>query len=129
MPVVVGRQPFDMLVNQLKGQSPGPYSLAGVGFGAAMLGALVALRTHILAWPLHPIGYALALTPSLDYLWMPFLVAWAIKSMVLRWGGMKLYRQLMPFFLGLILGDYVVPLLWALYGTLTSQQMYLSFPH
>ena len=128
-PAQVGRQPFDMLVNQLKGQSPGPYSLAGVGFGAAMLGALVALRTHILAWPLHPIGYALALTPSLDYLWMPFLVAWAIKSMVLRWGGMKLYRQLMPFFLGLILGDYVVPLLWALYGTLTSQQMYLSFPH
>lgn len=128
-PAQVGRTPFDVLVNQLKGAQPGSYSLGGVVFGAAMLLGLVALRTHVLTWPLHPIGYALALTPSLDYLWMPFLVAWAIKSAVLRWGGMKAYRQLMPFFLGLILGDYVVPLLWALYGTLTNQQMYLSFPH
>jgi len=128
-PAQIGRQPFDLLVNSLKGNTPMPYSVGGVVFGAGAMLGLVGLRTHILGWPLHPIGYALALTPSLDYLWTPFLVAWGIKSAVLRWGGMKLYRQLMPFFLGLILGDYVVPLLWALYGTLTSQQMYLSFPH
>jgi hypothetical protein len=125
----VGRQPFDLLLAGLRGRARTPYSVGGMGFGAAVLLALVWLRTHFLAWPLHPIGYALALTPSLDYLWCPFLVAWAVKSLVLRYGGMKLYRQLMPFFLGMILGDYVVPLLWALYGTLTSQQMYLSFPH
>jgi hypothetical protein len=128
-PAQVGRYPFDRLAAGLKGQTPGPYSPAAVACGAAALGLLVWLRTHFLAWPLHPIGYALALTPSLDYLWMPFLLAWAVKSVVLRYGGMKLYRRLMPFFLGLILGDYVVPLLWAMYGAATSQRMYLSFPH
>ena len=35
----------------------------------------------------------------------------------------------MPFFLGLILGDYVVPALWFALGALIHTQMYLSFPH
>ncbi len=128
-PAQVGRQPFDLLANQLRGQVGTPYSPVGVLIGGGVLTALVGLRSMFMSWPLHPIGYALALTNSLDYLWMPFLVAWGIKVMVLRYGGMRLYRQLMPFFLGLILGDYVVPLLWAMYGAVTSQQMYLSFPH
>lgn len=128
-PAQVGQQPFNLLASQLKGVSPAPYSLGGVALGFAMFLGLVAARTRILAWPLHPIGYALASTSAMDYLWLPFLIAWAIKAAVLRYGGMKLYRKLMPFFLGLVIGDYVVPLLWALYGTFTSQQMYMSFPH
>jgi hypothetical protein len=31
---------------------------------------------------------------------------WIVKSAVLRLGGMRLYRQLLPFFLGLVLGHY-----------------------
>ncbi len=128
-PAQVGRQPFDTLANQLKGNVGTPYSFGGVVFGGGFFLSLVAARTHLLWWPLHPIGFALACTPSLDYLWLPFLIAWAIKAFVLRYGGMKLYRRLLPFFLGLILGDYVVPLLWAVYGTFTGTQQYLSFPH
>lgn len=128
-PAQVGRQPFDLLANQLKGVVAAPYHLGGVAAGAALFGGLVFARSRWLWWPLHPIGYALSATQSMDYLWLPFVLAWAAKSLVLRYGGMKLYRRLMPFFLGLILGDYVVPLFWALYGTWTGQQMYLSFPH
>ncbi len=128
-PAQVGRAPFDLLANQLKGSVPAPYELGAVAFGAGLFGALVATRARLLWWPLHPVGFALSTTQSMDYLWLPFLIAWAIKAAVLRYGGMKLYRRLMPFFLGMILGDYVVPLLWAVYGTLTGQQMYLSFPH
>ncbi|MCC7494251.1 MAG: hypothetical protein IT204_17970 [Fimbriimonadaceae bacterium] len=128
-PAQVGRQPFDMLANQLKGNLPGAYAPGGVVFGGLAFAALVAARTHLLWWPLHPVGYALACTQSMDYLWLPFLIAWALKSAALRFGGMKLYRRLLPFFLGLILGDYVVPLLWAVYGTITGTQQYLSFPH
>ncbi|MBI2300489.1 MAG: hypothetical protein HYU66_16370, partial [Armatimonadetes bacterium] len=128
-PQQVGRQPFDLLASQLKGVAQQPYRLAGVGAGAGLLLLLVALRTRWLAWPLHPIGFALATTNSLDYLWLPFLLAWAVKSVVLRYGGMKVYRRMLPFFLGMILGDYVVPLFWALYGTFAGRQMYMSFPH
>ncbi len=128
-PAQVGRQPFDLLANLLKGNPPQPYGLAGVACGGALLTALVVARSRILAWPLHPIGYALGTTVSMDYMWTPFLIAWLAKVVVLRMGGMAAYRQALPFFLGLILGDYVVPLGWALYGTISGTQQYLSFPH
>ena len=35
------------------------------------------------------------------------LLAWVIKSAVLRYGGPRLFMQLRPFFLGLILGEFV----------------------
>jgi hypothetical protein len=62
-------------------------------------------------------------------LWCPFFVAWMLKWLVLRYGGMSLYRRVLPYFLGLILGDYIVPLLWAIAGVITGQQMYLAYPH
>jgi len=34
-----------------------------------------------------------------------------------------------PFFLGLILGDYLVPALWFVYGWCLGIQTYLTFPH
>ena len=37
--------------------------------------------------------------------WFPFLLAWAAKGVILRYGGPKLYRQALPFFLGLVVGD------------------------
>jgi hypothetical protein len=42
---------------------------------------------------------------------------------------MRLYRACIPFALGLILGDYVVPVLWSLWGMAIGQSMYMSFPH
>jgi hypothetical protein len=52
-----------------------------------------------------------------------------LKTVVLRYGGMRLYRRTLPFFLGLILGDYIVPGLWFLFGWSIRTQMYMTFPH
>ena len=65
----------------------------------------------------------------MEYMWCPFFVGWALKSLVLRYGGIRLYRPALPFFLGLILGDYVVPMIWGLYGTAIHTQVYMAFPH
>lgn len=97
--------------------------------GTAVVALLGVARQRFAGWPLHPLGYAIANTNSMDYMWMPFLIAWMLKAVLLRYGGMRLYRAALPFFLGLILGDYVVPAMWAIYGTVTGQQMYLAFPH
>jgi hypothetical protein len=75
------------------------------------------------------VGYALANTNSLDYVWCPFFIAWLLKTATLRLGGIDLYRRALPFFLGLILGDYVVPGVWGLIGAVTNTQMYMAFPH
>jgi hypothetical protein len=97
--------------------------------GAAVVTVLSGLRRKLIWWPFHPIGYVLAGTPSMEYMWMPFLIGWGIKTITLRYGGVKMYRQFLPFFLGLILGDYVVPTLWGLWGMITGAQVYMAFPH
>jgi hypothetical protein len=100
---------------------------AGVGFLIAI--AFSVGRQLLPAWPLHPLGYALGLTQSMEYMWCPFLIAWLAKLITLRYGGIRAYRAALPFFLGLILGDYVVPTLWGIFGMLTGYQQYMVFPH
>ena len=104
------------------------------GLGAAFFGLLAAigmslLRQQLPWWPLHPLGYALATTRSMEYMWCPFFIAWLAKRITLRYGGISAYRAALPFFLGLILGDYVVPTIWGLFGMGTGYQQYMSFPH
>lgn len=103
--------------------------LVAATVGLLLAGAFSALRLRYAWWPFHPLGYALATTSSMDYMWCPFFVAWLAKSVTLRYGGVRAYRTVMPFFLGLILGDYVVPCLWGLWGMTIGQQQYLVFPH
>ena len=71
-----------------------------------------------------PVGYALANTPTMASTWMPFLIAWLCKALVLRYGGMRLYRRSLPFFLGLILGDFLNGGFWTLLGCFTRINVY-----
>jgi hypothetical protein len=126
----VGQEPFRALRHWMDDPHlPDSGFVKGMAFGAAMVALLGLARQRFAGWPLHPLGYAIANTNSMDYMWMPFLIAWVLKTVILRYGGIRLYRAALPFFLGLILGDYVVPTLWAIYGTISGQQMYLAFPH
>jgi hypothetical protein len=96
--------------------------------GVGVTGILMALRTHFVWWPLHPIGYAIAGTFTMDWLWFPTLLGWVVKAMTLRYGGMRLYRTQIPFFIGLILGDYVIGGLWSLVGLAFNIRVYRCFP-
>ncbi len=101
---------------------PGP-SLTGhllTGLGAAIYLSLVAMRFRFLWWPLHPIGFALATVGPIDWLWFDCFVAWLVKGLALRYGGMKCYQRLRPVFLGLICGYYVSTTLWLLIDQLTG---------
>ena len=118
------------IAHWLHNPTPPDYgSLGGMAAGGVIVLALAGLRQAFVWWPLHPIGYALAGTQSMEYMWCPFLIAWAAKTLILRYGGVGLYRQAVPFFLGLILGDYIVPTLWGVWGTVANTQVYMSFPH
>jgi hypothetical protein len=97
--------------------------------GGAVMALLVWLRQSFAGWPLHPIGFAVAGNWGMQEVWCPFFVAWLIKVATLRGGGIRLYRAMLPFFLGVLLGDFLIPMGWAVIGLLTGQQMYLSFPH
>ena len=99
-------------------------SLAGMGF-VLLLGLL---RTRLPWWPLHPIGYAVGSTDTMTWIWFPVLLGWLLKTLILRYGGVKLYRTALPFFIGLVLGDYTISCLWALYFLATGHPGYRTFP-
>ena len=67
------------------------------------------LRTHLMWWTLHPSGYVLsgASWGGLIYFWFPVMVSWLIKFMILKFSGWQAYRRAIPFFLGLVLGDFI----------------------
>ncbi len=74
----------------------------------------VVMRRHYLWWPLHPLGAALSVSWILCVFWFPMLVAWLIKNVITRYGGIKLYLRLRPAFLGLIFGEYFMAVAWTL---------------
>jgi len=86
--------------------------------GAIVTLALTILRANIYWWPLHPIGLALSGSWAATEFWFPCLVAWMIKSGVVRYAGMSAYARMRPFFLGLILGECVMATIFALLNIL-----------
>jgi hypothetical protein len=49
------------------------------------------------------------------------------KSLIVRYGGQRLYRALTPLFLGLVLGDYTIGAIWAILGPALGFQGYHIF--
>lgn len=78
-----------------------------MGIGGSLAGLLSLANYRFAAWPLHPVGLAVALTNTVRGDWFGIFLAWLIKSIAIRYGGVKLYRALRPFFIGLILGACV----------------------
>lgn len=85
---------------------------------AGVLGLLV-LRAQFNVG-LHPIGFLCASVYSMHMLWFSIFLGWVFKSLVQRYGGMKGYMGMLPFFLGLILGDVVNSAIWIMLGYLTQ---------
>jgi len=90
---------------------------------------LLSLRMRWIWWPFHPVGYAVSSSWSMNLLWMPLFIAWVIKLFVLRYGGLRLYRQALPFFLGLILGEYATGGVWSLIGIAIKTKTYVFWPY
>jgi len=85
-------------------------------FGLVQALALQAVRLRVGRWPFHPLGLAVSGSYSVSTTWMPLLIAWVSKWLILRYGGVRLHRKATFFFLGLILGDYLVGCAWPLLG-------------
>lgn len=105
--------------------SPGPPRAVTVGTiltSAGIIFALAAARNVWFAFPLHPIGYAFACSYAMEYIWAVVFITWLIKTVVVRYGGLKLYRQSLPFFFGLVLGDAVTQVVWGLVMSALGQQ-------
>lgn len=99
----------------LQPPQPGALTAAGLSFVLAL--SVAALRNAFLGFPLHPLGFTLAVSYAMEYIWAIFLVVWAVKSLLIRYGGLKAYWKAMPFFVGLVIGDACTQIFWALVAT------------
>ncbi len=97
-----------------------PFTAAPYWFavGMAVVMVLAKLRTMFVGFPLHPLAYAIAPTWSLVVLWFPFMFTWVIKSVILRYGGSAFYRKAMPFFMGLIIGEFGSCTIWSILASI-----------
>lgn len=103
-----------------------------LGGGLFALG-LAAARMVWLRFPLHPLGYivALAYGPS-TALWFPFMLVFIIKWLLLKIGGIGAFRRLIPLFIGLVVGHYLFggvawPIISLFYDTAVSGRYYTIF--
>lgn len=78
---------------------------AATGVGFAIAAVLFAVRTVYLRFPLHPLAWGMV-TAYGDLIWGSFFIVWVIKTAVLKLGGMRTYRALIPLFIGLALGHF-----------------------
>ena len=92
-----------------------PATLA-IGWGMAFTYFLYMMKLRMPWWPFHPLGFAVSTSYSIGTLWLPLMIAWAAKLITLRVGGLKSYRVALDFFLGLLIGDFVMGALWPLIG-------------
>jgi hypothetical protein len=90
--------------------------LGHVGFGVALTVGLSALRLTYTWWPLHPVGYLFAGTWPLGQLWFSIMLGWLARTLVLRFGGAKLYTDARPVIMGLIVGEATAGAFWLLLG-------------
>ncbi len=90
----------------------------GVGAGAAIF--LGAMRLRFWWWPLHPVGYMAATSWGLYWYWSAFFIGWAVKTAVLRYGGLRLYRSTVPIAVGFIVGELLNRGIWALVALVTG---------
>ncbi|MCC6444098.1 MAG: hypothetical protein IT210_11680 [Armatimonadetes bacterium] len=94
-------------------QRPEPAGFFYILLGAGFLSFLAWMRLHATWWPFHPVGYAISNTFTMQYTWFSFFLGWFLKMAAVRWGGLKLYRAILPVCFGLIIGDLVGNGLWA----------------
>lgn len=74
---------------------------AWTAWGGLAFAGLTFLRHRFVWWPLHPIGM-----PFMFPSWPVVMLTWMVKGLILKYGGVRLFAQLKPVFLGFILGQF-----------------------
>jgi hypothetical protein len=115
--VFLATQQYNGLIQMLDNPAqPKPDRIFQTFLGGGIVLALNLLRQQLFWFPFHPMGFAMASAYGY-HLWAPFLLAWFLKTMILRLGGQAGYRRLVPLFLGFALGRYLFAgIVWGVLG-------------
>jgi len=90
--------------------------------GGAVAAVLILCRYRFPWWPIHPAGLAVGLTHPTYHVWFSVFIAWLVKVIVLKLGGIALYRRTRPFFLGMVLGAFTTAGVWLIIDNFTGRR-------
>ncbi len=99
-------------------------SLGFMSFGFLFTLVILLMRMRFFWWRLHPVGYAISTWWAINQIWFPILIAFVIKSLIFRYAGLRAYQRAVPFFLGLILGEFITGGFWSILGIVLGRRMY-----
>jgi hypothetical protein len=123
-----GPEAYDRLDTWLKaprfGSFPATMAIV-VGFSTALF--LQAMRVRFAWWPFHPLAYAVSSSFGMALIWLPLFIAWVLKVIILRYGGRLGFQRSLPFFLGLIIGQFVIGSLLNIVGIVFQIPTYQFF--
>lgn len=87
--------------------------------GAVVMALLVVCYQRFYWWPLHPLGYLMVYSSAMNILWLSFFIGWMFNALCLRYGGVILYKRMRYFFVGFIMGDFLMGGTFAIIGFFT----------
>ncbi|MCP4643796.1 MAG: hypothetical protein GY851_25345, partial [bacterium] len=120
-----GREAWDYINLQFTTPAPHqPQPTYAIIIGVVTSLGLAALRMSLAWWPFHPVGYATSGSWAMGELWMCVFTAWLIKAVLMKYGGARAYKPAVPFFMGLIMGDFMIGCFWNIYGIVMECQVY-----
>ncbi len=119
----VGFRLLESRIQNLTGSNSLEIIFASAGFIFTSL--MLMMRIRFLWWPLHPVGYVISGRWGIGRILFPLMIASTIKWAILKFSGLGAYRRSVPFFLGLILGDFVLGSLLATIGLIFHTPVYV----
>ena len=103
------------------------YKITFTLLGGIFMSFLIFMYNRFLWWPFNPIVFPISLTWPMRYQWFSIFIAWFVKTMVLKYGGNSLYKKLIPFFIGISLGELFSAGLWIIIDGLLKIQGHIIF--
>lgn len=112
-------------------QHPSPVDVSGLSVtGGSFIFAIIIwfARTRLYWWPLHPAGYVLGVSSgTIDVYWFALFVCSIIKWVTLKFGGVRSYNKVVPFFMGLVLGDFIIGCYWGITSLIVNMPLYTTW--
>ncbi len=91
--------------------------------GLLITGATAWMRIRYTWWPFSPLAFTVSSAWTLIVFWFSILLAWVLKTLIFRYGGMKTFLRARPFLLGMILGEFTMILIWSVVSFVTRVPM------
>ncbi|MFA4028443.1 MAG: hypothetical protein GDYSWBUE_000323 [Candidatus Fervidibacterota bacterium] len=120
-----GWEPYNRLASLLRAPTkPDNVGTAFVIVGFVFTMFLMSLRGMFSFMPFHPVGLAVSSSWAMNWMWGAIMLGWIVKAAILHFGGLQAMKSWTPFFIGLIMGEYIVGSICNIMGIIRNWKIY-----